>query len=194
MVFDNWDVLDFDINEVIKRVGRTAAGMDFGFTHDPTTFPRLAVDLESKELWIYAEHHEHGMLRSDILALIKGANMMQSTIIADSAEPRLIAELQADGVRRIQASVKGKNSVMAGIQFMQEFRIHIHASCEHTAEEFATYAYQQDRDGRWLNKPIDANNHHIDAIRYALEPYHLQTTEEQPDFNQKLAGLKKLGL
>lgn len=181
LVFENYEVKDFDIVNTIKRIGETTAGLDFGFTHDPTTFPRLAVDLENKELWIYAEHYEHAMTTDDIFKMIVDADMQNAAITADSAEQRLIAELQAKGVRRLVPSIKGKGSINAGIDFMKQFRIYIHPSCIKTIEEFDTYIYKQDKDGKWLNEPIDSNNHIIDAIRYALERYHIQTSKLDVD-------------
>lgn len=61
---------------------------------------------------------------------------------------------------------------------MREFEIIVHPSCEHVAEEFATYCYAKDREGNFLNKPEDKNNHTIDAIRHSLEPYHLNTQKK----------------
>ena len=181
LVFENYEVKDFDIVGTIKRIGETTAGLDFGFTHDPTTFPRLAVDLDKKELWIYAEHYEHAMTTDDIFKMIVNADMQNAAITADSAEQRLIAELQAKGVRRLVSSIKGKGSINAGIDFMKQFKIYIHPSCIRTIEEFDTYIYKQDKDGKWLNEPIDSNNHIIDAIRYALERYHIQTSKLDVD-------------
>ena len=174
LVFENYTIKDFDIMATIKRVGETTAGLDFGFTHDATTFPRLAVDLDSKELWIYAEHYEHAMTTDDIYNMIVDADMKNALITADSAEQRLIAELRAKGISRITPSVKGAGSINAGIDFMKQFKIYIHPSCVKTIEEFDTYIYKQDKDGKWLNEPIDANNHIIDAVRYSLERYHIQ--------------------
>ena len=174
LVFENYTIKDFDIMGTIKRVGETAAGLDFGFTHDATTFPRLAVDLDNKELWIYAEHYEHAMTTDDIYKMIVDADMKNALITADSAEQRLIAELRAKGISRITPSVKGAGSINAGIDFMKQFKIYIHPSCVKTIEEFDTYIYKQDKDGKWLNEPIDANNHIIDAVRYSLERYHIQ--------------------
>lgn len=181
LVFENYEVKEFDIVSTIKRVGETTAGLDFGFTHDPTTFPRLAVDLDNKELWIYAEHYEHAMTTDDIFKMIVDADMQNAVITADSAEQRLIAELQAKGIRRLAPSIKGKGSINAGIDFMKQFKIYIHPSCVKTIEEFDTYIYKQDKDGKWLNEPIDNNNHIIDAIRYALERYHIQTSKLNVD-------------
>ena len=174
LVFENYTIRDFDIMATIKRVGETAAGLDFGFTHDATTFPRLAVDLDNKELWIYAEHYEYAMTTDDIYNMIVDADMKNALITADSAEQRLIAELRAKGISRITPSVKGAGSINAGIDFMKQFKIYIHPSCVKTIEEFDTYIYKQDKDGKWLNEPIDANNHIIDAVRYSLERYHIQ--------------------
>ena len=174
LVFENYTIRDFDIVSTIKRVGETTAGLDFGFTHDATTFPRLAVDLDNKELWIYAEHYEHAMTTDDIYNMIVDADMKNALITADSAEQRLIAELRAKGISRITPSVKGAGSINAGIDFMKQFKIYIHPSCVKTIEEFDTYIYKQDKDGKWLNEPIDANNHIIDAVRYSLERYHIQ--------------------
>lgn len=190
LVFDNYEIRDFDIVSTIKRVGETTAGLDFGFTHDPTTFPRLAVDLEKKELWIYAEHYEHAMTTDDIFNMITEAEMQNALITADSAEQRLIAELKAKGINRITPSVKGAGSINAGIDFMKQFKIYIHPSCVKTIEEFDTYIYKQDKDGKWLNEPIDANNHIIDAIRYALERYHIQ--KQKPNVVNKIRQVSKL--
>lgn len=181
LVFENYTIRDFDIMATIKRVGETTAGVDFGFTHDPTTFPRLAVDLDNKELWIYAEHYEYAMTTDDIYNMIVDADMKNALITADSAEQRLIAELKAKGISRITPSVKGAGSINAGIDFMKQFKIYIHPSCVKTIEEFDTYIYKQDKDGKWLNEPIDANNHIIDAIRYALERYHIKKAKQNVD-------------
>ena len=190
LVFENYEVRDFDILSTINRVGRTTAGMDFGFTHDATTFPRLAVDLENRELWIYAERYEHGMLTKDIYTMIKEADMLNSFISADNAEQRTIAELRNKGVRKIVPSVKGKGSIKAGINFMKEFNIYIHPSCEKTIEEFDSYMWQQDKEGNWINEPVDANNHIIDAIRYSLEQYHLEKPKQNT--KRKLRTAKRL--
>ncbi|HEQ9041512.1 TPA: PBSX family phage terminase large subunit [Streptococcus pyogenes] len=177
LVFDNFEVVDFDVEKTIQRVKETSAGMDFGFTQDPTTLICVAVDLANKELWLYNEHYQKAMLTDHIVKMIRDKNLHRSYIAGDSAEKRLIAEIKSKGVPGIVPSIKGKGSIMQGIQFMQGFKIHIHPSCEHTIEEFNTYTFKQDKEGNWLNEPIDKNNHVIDAIRYALEKYHIKRNE-----------------
>lgn len=174
LVFENTRVEDFDVQKTIQRVKETTAGMDFGFTQDPTTLICVAVDFENKRLYLYNEHYQKAMLTDDIVKMLKDKGMQHSYISADSAENRLIAEIRSKGISRIVPSLKGKGSIMQGIQFMQGFQIVIHPSCEHTIEEFNTYTFKQDKEGDWLNEPIDANNHIIDAVRYSLERYHIQ--------------------
>lgn len=174
LVFENFEVRDFDIKQTVQRVQETTAGMDFGFTQDPTTLICSAVDLENKEIWLYGEHYQKAMLTDDIVNMLKSKGLHNAYISADSAEKRLIAEIRSKGITSIAASIKGKGSIMQGIQFLQGFKVYIHPSCEHTIEEFNTYTFKQDKEGNWLNEPIDANNHVIDALRYSLERYHIQ--------------------
>lgn len=165
--------------------------MDYGFTNDPTTLVSSIVDLNNKEIWIYDEHYEKGMTTQDIYNMIATKELVKASITGDSAEPRLIKELVTKGVRRLHASVKGKDSVMHGISFLQGFKIYIHPSCEKTIEEFNTYTFKQDKEGKWLNEPIDDNNHVIDALRYSTERYHLGKNK---DTSETYNAIKSLGL
>lgn len=192
LVFERKNVVEFDAEKKVRELKETTQGMDFGFTNDPTTFVSVAVDLENKELWIYDEHYEHAMDTQDIARMIKNKNAHKSRITADSAEARLIHELkERHGIRRIEPSAKGPDSVRFGIEFLKEFTINIHPRCEKTIEEFETYTYKQDKEGNWLNEPIDDNNHIIDALRYAMERYH---GKGKRDNNQAVRALKSLGL
>lgn len=169
LIFDNFQVKDFDPLEKIKKIQQQAHGMDFGFTNDPTTLVSSVVDLANKELWIYDEHYEKAMLTDDIYNLLDNRQLLRSPVVADSAEKRLIAELKRKGATGLKGSIKGQGSIMQGIQFLQGFKIYIHPSCVNTIEEFNTYTFKQDKEGNWLNEPIDANNHIIDALRYSVE-------------------------
>ena len=194
LVFDNFEVKDFDINSTIQRVGETTHGMDFGFTHDATTLPSLAVDFKNSEIWIYGEMYKHGLLTKDIAKEIKNRGLTKARIMADGAEPRMIAELKNNYNLNVVAAPKPRGSIMQGIDFMKQFKIYIHPSCTHTHEEFETYTYKQDRvSGKYLNEPIDDNNHIIDGIRYSLTPYHLDTKPKQ-NHRKKTQQLKRLGL
>ena len=191
LVFENFSIKDFNVNQKIKEIQETTHGMDYGFTHDPTTLISAIVDMDNKELWLYQEHHERAMTTSDIYNMLRDKQMLGARITGDSAEPRLITELQAKGVKRLHGSRKGRDSVMHGIQFLQQFQIYIHPTLKNTIEEFNTYTWKQDREGKWLNEPIDDNNHIIDALRYAMERYHLGKDDDR---QEKLKALQSLGL
>jgi len=171
LVLENFTVCEFDYIEKIQQGGISVHGMDFGFSHDPTTLPSAVFNETAQELWIYDELYKTGLLISDIVKEIEQRNLLKAEIIADSASPLMIAELQGKGVRRIRGARKGKDSINQGITFLQGLKIYIHPSCTHTIEEFNMYTYKRDKDGKWLSEPEDNNNHIIDAIRYMLEPY-----------------------
>ncbi|WP_337970241.1 PBSX family phage terminase large subunit [Virgibacillus salexigens] len=172
LVFENFEVKEFDPIEKIKQLQETTHGMDFGMTNDPTTVVSSVVDLDKKEIWVYDEHYEIGMLTDDIYKMLIEKGLQKSKIAADW-EKRLIQELRNKGIRRIRSAIKGSNSIMQGVNFLQGFKIYIHPSCEHTIEELNTYTFKQDKDGKWLNEPVDENNHIMDALRYSMERYHL---------------------
>lgn len=191
LVFDNFEVRDFDIQRTIKRIAETTHGMDYGFTNDPTTLVSSAVDLVNKELYIFDEHYEKGMLTDEIYRMIERKSLLKASITADNSDPRTTEELRMKGVRRLHKALKKKDSIIHGLQFLQGFKIFIHPSCVHTIEEFNTYTFEQDKEGKWLNKPVDDNNHIIDALRYSCERYHLGKTKNTMD---KVNALKSLGL
>lgn len=171
-IFNNWYVQAFDKSEIIKRDGvRSAFGLDFGYTVDPTALPASLIDMNNKEIFIFDEIYERGLLNNQIADRIKEKGWQKELIIADSAEPKSIDELKRLGIRRIVKAEKGKDSVNAGIQFLQQFKIIIHPSCANAINEFSNYVWARDKDGRLLNKPCDEFNHLIDALRYSVERY-----------------------
>lgn len=89
-------------------------------------------------------------------------------VVCDSAEPKSIAELQQHGVRATPAT-KGKDSVLFGIQWLQQQKIIIDSSCVNTQNEFRQYQWKKDAAGNAMRQPVDKNNHIIDEVRYAFE-------------------------
>lgn len=170
LIFENWRVEDFDKNEPQFREMKLIVGLDWGYANDPTALVCGLVDEEEKKIYIFDEHYQQGMLNTDIANMIKYKGYSKSRIVADSAEPKSIEELKRLGVVRIQASVKGKDSVMQGIQKLQQFEIIVHPTCENIVVELSNYAYDKDKKtGKPINKPIDDFNHLLDALRYAIQ-------------------------
>lgn len=171
LVYENVQVADFD-KEVLLQSGnyKLCVGLDFGFTHDPTALVTYLIDDQSKNIYVFDEHYQVGLFTKDIAKMISDKGYASSQIIADCAEARLIEELKSEyGIRRIKASRKGKDSIMAGVSKLQGYKIVVHPSCTHIMDEFYSYCYQQDKEGKWLNKPEDKNNHLMDALRYGLQ-------------------------
>lgn len=145
-------------------------GMDFGYTNDPTAITWGWYKPTEKILYITGEYDEKGMTNDKIAEVIIKLGLQKEIIVADSAEPKSITELRHLGIKRIRESVKGKDSVMNGIDRLQRCKIIVDTRCPHTVEEFENYTWQKDRKtGEYINQPIDAFNHHIDSIRYGIQ-------------------------
>lgn len=195
LVFENFEVKEFDWDKKLKEKQVVAHGSDFGFTQDPTTLISTIVDLKNKELWIYDEHYQRGMLTDEIYRMYLDKGLKNAKIIADSAEKRLITEIKRKGISNLKPSIKGQGSIMQGVQFIQGFKIYVHPTCEHTIEELNTYTFDQDKDGNWLNKPIDANNHLMDALRYSLEEFHFpRNNRTNVNIKKNISRAKAMGL
>lgn len=172
LVYENWKVDQFNIDDVRKKPGiRSVFGIDFGYTVDPTALFCGLVDLEERKLYVFDELYQRGMLTADIANAVTELGYRKEKIIADSADKRLIVELRNHGLRRLFPARKGPDSIIAGVQFLQEFDIIIHPRCVNFITEISNYQWDEDQEGNKINKPVDAMNHLMDAMRYALEEY-----------------------
>ena len=170
-VYYRWEIREFDVNELIKS-GRfeTCLGLDFGFTNDPTAFVASLVDVENKEIYIFDEHYEKGMFNEDIVKMIEYKGFAKSKITADSAEEKSIKWMKRNGLPRIRSSVKGPDSIIYGIQYLQGYKVYILPKCKNFIVEIKNYIWDTDKKtGKALNKPIDDYNHLLDAWRYSIE-------------------------
>ena len=144
--------------------------MDFGYTNDPTAFFLGFLDLDNKKLYVWDELYEKGLSNKKIHERIIEMGYGKERITADSAEPKSIDELRSLGLR-IQGAKKGKDSIINGIQWIQDLEIIIHPRCVNFITEISNYSWDKDKLGSRLNKPIDDFNHLMDAMRYGLEQY-----------------------
>lgn len=169
LVYEDFVEREFNYQEISKRKSVTAIfGLDFGYTNDPTAFICALVDQEAKELYIFDEHYEKAMTNSEIAAMIKYKGYAKEVIIADSSEPKSIEEIKRAGVMRIKGAAKGKDSILNGIQLIQDYKIIVHPKCENTILELSNYVWDT-KDGVMINKPIDDYNHLLDSLRYGME-------------------------
>lgn len=170
MIYDNWEVIEFETKDILTRKNiRSAFGLDFGFTHDPTALICCLFDEEEREIYIFDEHYQKGMMNDAIVEMIKYKGYSKERIVADSAEKKSIAEIKRE-IRRIDEAKKGPDSVRAGIQYLQQFKIYIHPKCKNVLFEIQNYVWDTDkRTGKPINQPVDNYNHLLDALRYASE-------------------------
>jgi phage terminase large subunit len=141
-----------------------AFGLDFGYSSDPTALASLW--RYNNEIYIYEHCYEKGLVTKDIADMLSKVVHGREEIWADSAEPRLIDELYRLGFN-IKPVKKGPDSINFGIQVLNNYTINIPKECQNLINEFYSYEWGTDRMGKQIDKPIDFNNHLIDAARYA---------------------------
>ena len=170
VIFKNWRVED--LSDRIPQFDNIYCGADWGYSNDPNAFIKLHYDGKQKKIYVFDEWYQAGMNDEDILRVSKqffGNNY----VACDSSEPRTIDNIAMNGIRAYPVK-KGSDSVNAGIRFLQGHEIIIHKTCQNTKNEFEQYHWQEDKYGNAMAKPVDANNHAIDAIRYSLENVMMQ--------------------
>jgi len=159
VVFEHWSIGEFNPNNL-----QTSCGMDFGFSIDPDSLTEVAIDKKHKKIYL-KEHLYRNGLKSQELAQIVLDKVGATLIIADSAEPRLIADLKHLGVN-IKAVKKG--TIESGITRMQDYELIVSPESTNIAKELNNYVYS-DKGSKLY---VDNWNHAIDGIRYNVI-YHL---------------------
>jgi len=155
VVFTNWSFGTFNPDNL-----QTSFGQDFGFSIDPTTLIEVAIDKSKKKIYLFEHLYKPKLTTSEISQINKRV-CGDRLIIADSAEPRLITEMQNNGCN-IKATEKGAGSISAGIALMQDYELIVEQSSINIAKELNNYIYSDKKSGL----VIDNFNHAIDAIRY----------------------------
>lgn len=155
-----------DWKEIVlpKEARLLCYGMDFGYTNDPST---LVAMYKYNDAYIFDEViYQKGLLNSDISNLLKSYEINE-IIYADSAEPKSIAELNHYGHKVFPVS-KGRDSIVHGLNLINQNKVFITGRSKNLIGELRNYIWMTDKEGNKVNKPIDAFNHAIDAMRYAI--------------------------
>ena len=163
-VFRNYKIEPFDTPDDAVFL----FGADWGFSVDPTVLVRCFV--KERTLFVDQEAYQVGCEIDRTPALFDKVNGSRKwTIRADSARPETISYMRRAGFKIVSA-IKGAGSVEEGIEFLKAYDIVVHPNCMHTCDEFALFSYKTDRlTGEITNQIDDANNHCLDALRYAVE-------------------------
>lgn len=158
-------------DEEISHFDNISDGIDFGYAIDPATWGQNYYDKTRKKLYIFNEIYETGLSNKALYEKIMKKKIGQSIIVADSAEPKSIDELNSYGQIRVIGAKKGPDSVEYGIKWLQTLEEIIidNNRCPNTAREFTLYEYEKDRMGNFKSKYPDADNHTIDMVRYSRE-------------------------
>lgn len=154
----------FEVARIPIDAELVSFGADAGYTNDPSTL--VSVYKKDHNLYIKEHLYRTMMTTSDLSNHFKQEGVGRNPIYFDAAEPRLIDELRRMG-HNIQPSLKGRDSVNAGIDLLKRFKIHLVGSDDNLIMEFRNYKWVTDKTGKLTNTPVDKNNHLIDAVRYA---------------------------
>lgn len=165
VIFTNWRVED--LSSMRDQFTDHRNGLDFGYSDDPAALWVSHYDRAHKTIYVYDELYECG-LTNDVLAERVKDKIGQQYVKCDSAEPKSIAELRMYGVSA-DGAVKGKDSVLHGIQWLQQQTIIFDVSCVNGKNEVMQYHWKEDAGGNALPIPVDKNDHLISAGRYAYE-------------------------
>lgn len=158
-IYKDWNIID----EIPHEARLERYGLDFGFSNDETSLVGI---YKFNDGWIIDELiYSAGLTNPKIAAFL--LNLPKALVVADSAEPKSIAEIAAHGIL-ISGARKGKDSVLYGIQFVQDQKISLTKNSVNTIKEYRNYLWMTDNDGKIINEPIGINDHSMSAIRYGL--------------------------
>jgi phage terminase large subunit len=160
LIYSNWDIVQ-SIPEGAKLLG---CGLDYGFTNDPTAL--IEIYKYENELYFNELIYETGLTNPDIDKKMLTLGISKSLdIVGDSAEPKSNEELRRYGWN-IRGATKGQDSVNYGIDILKSYKCHVTRRSIHLDRERRKYKWAEDKNGKTLNKPIDAFNHGMDGVRY----------------------------
>lgn len=179
LVFENVELRAISDDEIYGiddgfggKVGgfdRIYHGLDFGFYPDPAAYNRVHYDAARLTLYVFGEVRRYKTSNRQLYDdLVAYGLTPQDTLIADSAEPKSVADFRSYGAN-CRGAEKGPESVKYSMKWLQSLRAIVidPARCPETAQEVVDYELEQDKDGNWISEYPDANNHQIDAVRYA---------------------------
>lgn len=166
LIFNNWRVEEFNHAEI---KGQLMVGLDFGYVNSLSAITASLMVESEKKIYIFKTWAETNKTNADIARIITDLGFSKSVIIADCAEPKSIAEIKKLGIIKMKPCQKGADSVLHGIQKLQNYEIIVHPDCKEIIVEFENYSWQKDKNGEYINKPLPIYDHNIDSLRYSLQ-------------------------
>ena len=146
-------------------------GLDFGYINDPSAIVWGFIDTVNKRIYVTGEYVKRGMKNNEIAETMIDLGLHKDKSYGDCAERKSIDEIKDKGVN-IEPTDKGKDSIIHGIQWIQQYELIVDERCFKVREELENYTWKKDKKtGEYINEPVDTFNHAIDAIRYGLNKY-----------------------
>ncbi len=186
LVITNWRKEEFDAMELAAAGLEHRAGIDLGWI-DKTAIIDTLYDKENKRIYVFNEFYRSGCQLSDISSAIGDMNLKKTKIYVDSAEPRSIQYFKNEGINAV-ACAKGKDSVKAGLMFLQDNEIVVLPKCQNFITELENFSYIKSKQtGEWTEDTTHEWSHAIDACRYAYSD--IYTNTKLKTFSKTALGL-----
>ena len=186
LVLTNWKEQEFDPMSLAASGLEHRAGADIGWV-DPSAVVDSLYDRENKVIYVFNEFYRSGCQISELAEAIIGMNLTRVRLYVDSAEPRTIQYFKKEGINAI-GCVKGKDSVKAGLMFLQDHKIIVHPSCQNLITELSNFSYIKSKQtGEWTEDTTHEWSHAIDALRYAYSD--IYTNKKLKTMNKAALGL-----
>lgn len=165
LVITNWRKEEFDPMELAAGGLEHRAGMDLGWI-DKSAIVDTLYDRANKIIYVFNEFYKSGCQLSELAEAIRSMNLQKTKIYVDAAEPRSIQFFKNEGINAV-ACAKGKDSVKAGLMFLQDHLIIVHPKCENFVNELENFSYIRSKQtGEWTEDTTHEFSHAIDACRY----------------------------
>ena len=186
LVLTNWRVEDFDPMELSARGLEHRAGMDLGWI-DKSAIIDTLYDKENHIIYVFNEFYKSGCQLSELASALKEMNLIKSKVYVDAAEPRSIQFFKGEGINA-EGCAKGKDSVKAGLMFLQDNLIIVHPKCKNFITELENFSYIKSKQtGEWTENTTHEWSHAIDACRYAYSD--IYTNKKLKTLNKSVLGL-----
>jgi len=169
-IYTNWQMID---DKDFPDSDEAIYGLDFGFIA-PNALVKMVVDMEEKKIYLHEEIYKTRQTVTELLKDIEELNIKDKRIIADSEAPEKIEEMNTYGYAYVEGAIKGKGSVIAGIDYINQFTIYITKSSTNIKKEIEGYQRHKDKDGNIYEQPEKGMDHAMDAFRYVMYTYYME--------------------
>lgn len=186
LVIQNWKKEEFDPMELASQGLEHRVGMDLGWI-DKSAIIETLYDRQNKTIYVFNEFYKSGCQLSELADAIRNMNLQKSKIYVDAAEPRSIQYFKNEGINAVGCA-KGKDSVKAGLMFLQDNLIIVHPRCIHFIAELENFSYIKSKQtGEWTENTTHEWSHAIDACRYGYSD--IYTNKKLRTLDKSLLGL-----